>query len=287
MFGLLNLNKPPGWSSRDAVNRVYGLVRPVKAGHAGTLDPLATGVLVVCLGPATRLIEYVQRMPKTYRATFLLGQRSASDDVESEVEQLADCPRPDIGQIDAALPQFVGEIQQRPPAFSAVKVDGQRAYKLARRGKLDELPPRPVQVYDLRVEAYEYPRLELLIRCGSGTYVRSLGRDLAAATGSCAVMSQLVRTAIGPYQLADAVDPRSLTVETLPQHIVPAATAVAELPAWRLSEADCASLAQGGMLARDVDVDEFAGLDDAGRLRAILRRARGDLFKPAPNFSQT
>ena len=293
MFGLLNLNKPPGWSSREVINRIFGLVRPAKAGHAGTLDPLATGVLVACLGPATRLIEYVQQMPKTYRATFRLGCRSASDDVESDVETVADAPQPSRAQLDAALPQFLGEIEQRPPAFSAVRVDGERAYKLARRGEIETLPYRPVEIYDLQIVAYEFPRLEVTIRCGSGTYVRSLGRDLAAAVGTHAVMSDLVRTAIGPFAIEHAVDPRTLTKESLAERIIAPAVAVAEMPKWQISAADCAEIANGGLLTPPAAVvaaaplaDEFAALDAAGKLRAILRRHRGDEFKPAPNFLQ-
>jgi len=135
MFGILNINKPPGWTSRDAVNRVQRLVRPHKVGHAGTLDPLATGVLVVCLGRATRLIPYIQQMPKAYQATFLLGRTSASDDIETEVTELTNNHVPSLAEIEFALPQFVGRIDQVPPAYSAVKIAGQRAYALARRAK--------------------------------------------------------------------------------------------------------------------------------------------------------
>src|SRR5215213_4779856 len=141
-FGLLNVNKPPGVTSREAVDRVERLVRPAKAGHAGTLDPLATGVLVICVGQATRLIRFVQRMPKRYRATFLLGYSSESDDTEREVVAIPNAVVPTRSMIDFVLPQFLGEIQQRPPAYSAIKVAGRRAYKLARRGKEVELAAR-------------------------------------------------------------------------------------------------------------------------------------------------
>src|SRR5690606_37995491 len=123
MFGVININKPSGWSSRATLTRVERLVRPLKVGHAGTLDPLAAGVLVACLGPATRLIEHIQQMPKEYQATFLLGRRSPSDDVDSDVELLVDPPQPTRAEIEAALPTFTGVIDQRPPAFSAVKIE--------------------------------------------------------------------------------------------------------------------------------------------------------------------
>ena len=207
MFGLLNLNKPKGLTSRDAVNRAQRITgKRVKVGHAGTLDPIATGVLVVCLGPATRLIEHVQRMPKRYRGTFLLGCRSPSDDVELEPKLLTDPPIPTREQVEAALPAFVGDIQQVPPAYSAIKLGGQKAYDLARRGDAPDLPPRPVTIHAIGVARYEYPELVLDIHCGSGTYIRSLGRDLAAALGTAAVMSELERTAIGEFRVEDAVD---------------------------------------------------------------------------------
>ena len=206
MFGIFNINKPAGWTSRDVVNRVQRLVRPAKAGHAGTLDPLATGVLVVCVGPATKLISYVQQQLKEYEATFILGQSSPSDDVETEICELEQPPIPTREAIEAKLPDFVGTIQQRPPLYSAIKVEGQRAYKLARGGSDMELPARPVEIYELSVTAYEYPELCLKIRCGSGTYVRSIGRDLADSLGTAAVMSALTRTAIGKFQVQEGLD---------------------------------------------------------------------------------
>jgi tRNA pseudouridine55 synthase len=203
MIGLLNINKPTGKTSRDVVNHVQRLVRPAKVGHAGTLDPLATGVLVVCVGPATRLIQYVQQMPKRYRATFLLGCRSDSDDTELEVTPV-DAPAATRSAIETALPNFVGTIQQRPPAFSAIKVKGKRAYDLARNGEQIQLEARPITIHGIDIVSYDYPELVLDIRCGSGTYIRSIGRDLAEQLGTAAVMSALERTEIGRFRATDA-----------------------------------------------------------------------------------
>jgi tRNA pseudouridine55 synthase len=205
MFGILNLNKHAGCTSRAVVDRLGRHHPTVKFGHAGTLDPLASGVLVVCAGQATKLIEYVQRMPKSYRGKFLLGRWSPSDDIETPIAQLADAPVPCRGQLEQACRAQVGRIGQRPPAYSAVKVRGRRAYQLARRGVDVELPPRPVEIYELSIVRYAYPELTLEIRCGSGTYVRAIGRDLAEAVGSRAVMQSLVRTAIGPYRVEEAL----------------------------------------------------------------------------------
>lgn len=286
MFGLLNLHKPTGLTSRQVVNRVQRLVRPLKAGHAGTLDPLATGVLIVCVGPATRLIEYVQRMPKRYLATFLLGQQSPTDDVEGEVTPFAGAVPEPIDVIQRAAEQFVGRIEQRPPAFSAVHVDGKRAYDLARRGKEFELAPRPVEVHALGVTRYEYPELELDIECGSGTYVRSLGRDLAEALGTRAVMSALVRSAIGPFTLEKACPLDELSGETLNQWLRSPLEALAMLPTIELDEDEERRVRQGQRIARTTasSDSELAAIDGKGKLVAILTRRDDGRFGPTIGF---
>ncbi len=159
MLGILGINKPVGITSRDALNHVSRLLKPRKVGHAGTLDPIASGVLVVCIGSATRLIEMVHAWPKEYIATFQLGQSSPSDDTETECTPMANAPIPSRAEIEAVLPRFLGEISQVPPAFSAVKVNGQRAYHVARKGKTVELTARPVQIDELEIVDYQYPRL--------------------------------------------------------------------------------------------------------------------------------
>jgi tRNA pseudouridine55 synthase len=259
-------------TSRDVVNRIAYLVKPVKAGHAGTLDPLATGVLVVCLGNATKLIEHVQAMSKTYQATFQLGCTSITDDTEGEIVDLLNPPIPSLVEIEAALPHFLGEIQQRPPAFSAIKVGGKRAYDMARAGKHVELAERPVLIHGLKVLRFEYPELELEIVCGSGTYVRSLGRDLAAALGTGAVMTALVRTQIGVFELAEAIELRSLTKAKLAEYVVPAIDALPNMPRMEVNETEIHLLANGRWLARTLPagVDEAAAVDVRGHLAAIV-----------------
>jgi len=288
MNGILTLNKPAGWTSRDAVDRVARVIRPIKAGHAGTLDPIATGVLVVCLGQATRLIEFVQQMPKTYRAAFLLGQRSASDDIETAAETLADAPVLSLGDLEEALPRFTGAILQRPPAYSALKVAGRRAYKLARRGTPPELAPRPVEVYSLAVARYEYPRLELDVQCSSGTYIRALGRDLAESLGTAAVMCNLLRSAVGDFRLEDAIDPGDLTEPLVAKRLVAPAAAVVQLPRLLVSEEQVALLRRGQLLANDeLTGDAVAAIDDRGDLVAILKPTGDRRWKPSPNFLQS
>jgi tRNA pseudouridine55 synthase len=288
MFGLLNIDKLAGITSRDVVNRVQRLVKPHKVGHAGTLDPLATGILVVAVGPATRLVEYVQRMPKTYHGTFLLGRTSDTEDIEGQVVELPGTPVPTFDQLAAAVPQFLGTIQQQPPAYSALKVAGQRAYALARRGEAVELAERPVHIHELKIVRYEYPELELLIRCGSGTYIRSLGRDLARAVGTDAVMSALRRMAIGPLKAADAIVCDQLTVELINERLLSPALAVADLPVATVNEAECRKLVQGQAIADRWTIagEEAAAIDECGELVAILARHDRRGLRPAKGFLQ-
>jgi tRNA pseudouridine55 synthase len=285
MFGILNINKPAGWTSRDAVNRVQKLVRPHKVGHAGTLDPLATGVLVVCLGQATRLIDYVQQMDKEYVATFLLGRTSPSDDIETEITELSGRQAPTWQEIESALPQFLGTIEQVPPAYSAVKIAGQRAYALARRGEEVAITARPVEVYEIEILAYDYPQLELRVRCGSGTYIRSLGRDLAAALGTGAVMSELTRTRIGTFAIADAMGCTAVTLEQIQSHLSAPLRAVEYLPNVVLNEASVNQLRFGRAVPHDCET-ECAGIDEQGNLIAILAPQSRGLLKPRINFAR-
>ncbi|MHB1036525.1 MAG: tRNA pseudouridine(55) synthase TruB [Pirellulales bacterium] len=284
-FGLLNINKPSGMTSRRVVDVVQRLVRPAKAGHAGTLDPLASGVLVVCLGAATRLIEYVQRMPKRYTGTFLLGRESPTEDVEGPVTELPDAPRPTLDELARAATELTGPIQQRPPAFSALKVAGRRAYDLARAGKDVVLQPRPVMVHRLAVARYEYPEMTLDVECGAGTYIRSLGRDLANRVGTAAVMSALTRTAIGSFRLAEACELDRLTPQTLAERVLPALRAVESLPTVVLTDEESARIKHGLAVEKAAPPgEEFAGVDCSGRLVAILVRRADGCLGPLRNF---
>ena len=230
VHGLLVIDKPGGMTSRAAVNRVQGwFPRGTRIGHAGTLDPLATGVLVVCLGQATRLTEYVQRMEKTYRACFLLGARSDTDDVEGKVMPVAVATPPAPAEAIHKLQAFVGEIAQVPPAYSAAKVTGRRAYDLARQGKAIDLQPRTVHIHAINLLAYDYPQLEIDVRCGKGTYVRSLARDLGERLGCGALIESLRRTRIGPFSVENAISV-DLPGETARSQLLPISLAVADLP---------------------------------------------------------
>lgn len=285
--GLLNIYKPVGLTSRDVVDRVQRLVRPQKVGHAGTLDPLASGVLVIGVGTATRLIEYVQQAKKRYVGAFRLGVSSPTEDLEGELIPVVDAPQPTQLEVEAAAARFVGQIEQRPPAYSALKVDGQRAYARARRGETVDIAPRPVIVHSLKLLDYAYPDVRLEIECSAGTYVRSLGRDLGAALGSAAVMTALERTAVGAFTVAEATLIDRLTIERLPGLLHPLLKAVDHLPTWRLSADELQRLCRGLSLERrdGPTASEVAACDESGQLWAILKQRSDGRWGPAKNVA--
>lgn len=200
MNGLLVIDKPAGMTSRDVVNRVQRwFPRGTKVGHTGTLDPLATGVLVICVGAATKLADVVQAMGKSYRSQFRLGATSDTDDADGTVALVADAAPPTEEMVRTALAGFVGVVEQLPPAYSALKVAGRRAHDLARRGEAVELKPRPVRIDAVRLLGYEWPFVEVEVDCGKGTYIRSIARDLGAKLGVGGLVATLRRTRVGPF----------------------------------------------------------------------------------------
>ena len=214
--GILLIDKPAGWTSFDVVAKIRAGIRAdyrakgekptkkqLRVGHAGTLDPFATGLLVILKGDACKKAGEFLKLDKAYEATFCLGQTSTTGDPEGELIQVSDRV-PTRSEVEATLSQFVGEITQRPPIYSAIKINGQRAYKLAREGKQFEVPERLVTVYSLELLDYTYPHITVRAYVGSGTYIRSLGEDIGKTLGTGAYCSVLKRTSIDSYQLADA-----------------------------------------------------------------------------------
>jgi tRNA pseudouridine55 synthase len=285
MHGILVCNKPSGVSSRDLVDRIEAQIPRVKCGHAGTLDPLASGVLVVCIGGATRLVELIQRTKKVYRATFLLGRKSPSLDIETEITFLPVAVQPIRAEIESKLTEFIGDIEQCPPAFSAVKVDGRRAYKLARAGKPVDLKPKIITVYELRIIKYDYPELTLEIVCGSGTYIRSLGSDIARSLGTDAVMNELERMSVGPFRVEDSVSMDSLTRDSIERDLLDATKAVSDMPQVVITAIEQRHLLDGKAIKNRFSElattpsegsplllpEEIAALDENGRLVFIVR----------------
>ena len=247
--GWICLDKPYDLTSTHAVSRVRRTFNAQKAGHAGTLDPLATGILPIALGEATKTVPFLVDADKAYRFTIAWGRTTATLDREGETIAESDV-RPTLAQVEAVLPRFVGEIEQVPPAYSAIKVDGERAYDLARAGETVELKARPVSVYAARiVDALDADHVTLEIECGKGTYVRALVRDIADALGACGHVSELRRTRVGGFTEESAV-----TLELLEdlghkarqsEALLPVETALDDIPELAVTAEDAFRLKQG------------------------------------------
>jgi tRNA pseudouridine55 synthase len=275
--GLLVIDKPTGMTSRAVVNRVQRWFPPrTRIGHSGTLDPLASGVLVLCVGMATRLTEYLQRMAKVYRAGVTFGAESDTDDADGQITPKPAAWIPSAEDVRQALAGFVGTFEQVPPAYSAAKVTGRRAYDVARQGREVSLAPRQVTIHSIDVIAFAYPHLELVVRCGKGTYIRSLARDLGKRLACGGYIASLRRLQVGCFNVADAL---SLDVE--PVHarmrLLPTACAVRDLPSITFDETVASRLLHGQRIPAPTPLApaESAVFDDAGRLLAIAEVAEG------------
>jgi tRNA pseudouridine55 synthase len=279
--GLVIVDKPGGMTSHDVVARIRRLAGTRKVGHAGTLDPMATGVLVVGVEKATRLLGYLTLTEKEYVATIRLGQSTSTDDAEGEITQTAEVSGVTQALLTAAVARFTGEISQVPPSVSAIKVGGQRAYRLTRAGAAPELAARPVTVYEFTVgelrPAGGLLDVDATVRCSSGTYIRALARDLGAALGTGGHLTQLRRTRVGGYGLDQA-----RTLDQLADHfeVLPLAqAAAAAFPGRNLSADEARRLANGGRLAAvggDATTGDGATSDAATGATARGGAGRGD-----------
>lgn len=208
---IIGIDKPLGWTSFDAVKRLRGAiqrrlrVKKFKVGHAGTLDPLATGVLIVCTGRATRQIESLQNGSKEYVAEITLGATTPSFDLETEIDATYPWEHITREQIEETLPKFVGNVMQVPPVFSAVKIEGKRAYNLARKGKEVELKAKPLEIKEIEILGFEGNKLTIRVVCSKGTYIRALARDIGEALGSGAHLTALRRTRVGDIRIEDCL----------------------------------------------------------------------------------
>jgi len=289
--GWLLIDKPSGPTSTRVVGRVRHLLEARKIGHGGTLDPLATGLLPIALGEATKTVSYVMDGRKTYRFTLRWGQATRTDDAEGEIVAVCD-RRPTAEEMRAALPGFLGTIEQVPPVFSAIKVAGRRAYDRARAEESFDLAPRRVEVlaFDL-IGCPDSDHASFEVSCGKGTYMRALGRDLGRALGTCAHIVALRRTAVGPFDLS-----RAISLETLESlghsaaasgALLPIETALDDIPALALSETEANRLRCGqavSMLARShresirgVDNGAIVFATTGGRPVALARYEAGDI----------
>jgi tRNA pseudouridine55 synthase len=292
--GILNVAKPPGLTSHDVVDAVRRATGLRRVGHAGTLDPAATGVLLVCLGPATRVSDFLMASTKAYRATIHFGVVSTTDDAEGELTVSGSVDSLDEATIRQVLPQFMGEIDQVPPSYAAIKVAGQPLYRRARAGQPVLTPPRRVQIERIELVAWQRPDVVVNVTCSKGTYLRALARDLGRALGCGAYLHSLVRTRSGRFSLdsSSSLDEIALAARAgyLDRLLYPLDVAFADWPAVVLEAEVVAHLRNGRYWTGDVSPG-VTGLRayavDTGRLVAILRAEGTDAgWRPAIVFRE-
>lgn len=283
--GLLVVDKPAGWTSHDVVAKLRGATRQRRIGHAGTLDPDATGVLLVGLGRVTRLMRFLQETTKSYRGVIAFG--TATNTLDAAGEVLERTPMPvDRADVEAALPAFRGDILQVPPMVSALKVDGKRLHELARAGKIVERAPRPARIDRFDIESFTagaFPEASVIVDCSSGTYIRSLAADVGTALGGCAHLASLRRLRVGEFTIDDATPLERLVADPHPYVHSPAA-AMRALTVVNVDDELRAAIANGKVFeAERVRVEgdgPFAMIDGAGDLVAVYER-NGDRLKPS------
>ena len=293
--GILSINKPAGWTSFDVVALVRKRTGVRNVGHAGALDPSATGVLLVCLGQAVRISEYLMQLSKVYRARVMLGVATDTYDSEGQVTFEGDAGTVSEERLREALARFAGEVEQTPPAFSAVKVGGQRAYKLARMGRETRLSPRMVRVDRIELVAYEPPYAELEVECGKGTYIRSLAHDLGQELGCGAHLAALTRTRVGPFVLERAVSPQeveeAVAAGRWQEMMYPMAYGLDHLPAVVVGGEEREALRHGGSLRSVAAPAEPGGgpcraETEDGELLAIVKYdAEAGVWRPQKVFT--
>jgi len=293
MFGFLNILKPSGPSSFDMIRHVRRCIgRKVKVGHAGTLDPLAEGVLVICLGQATRLVDMVQSWDKRYFTLARLGATSTTDDAEGQISETNITSPPSSICVEQVVQHFSGVIEQVPPAYSAVKVNGQRAYKMARAGQKPDLAAKKVTIYSIEIVEYEYPHLRLRVSCGSGTYIRSLVRDIGAELGVGGYCEKIIREAVGPFDIDRAVGPDQINADNIEQFLINPIEALPPEARITVTDEQARELAHG----RTIDLAGKAGsgekllgaVDTGGNLIGLLRPdGAGGKLRPEKVFIRT
>jgi tRNA pseudouridine55 synthase len=267
--GWLNIDKPEGITSNQVIGRVRRALNAQKLGHAGTLDPLATGILPIALGEATKTIQFAQDRDKVYRFTIAWGEARNTDDREGTVTATS-AKRPSDAEITAIIPRFIGDIEQTPPQFSAIKIDGERAYDLARAGEDVEMKSRIVSVYDLKLLSTTPDTAELELECGKGTYVRAIARDMGQILGCFGHISALRRLAVGQFTEESAIPldefEKMMQSADPDRYLMPVETVLDDIPALALTDTEISRIKQGQALRllsrQDIDRLDIAGIDE-------------------------
>lgn len=283
--GILAVDKPQGWTSHDVVGRVRRVAGQRQVGHAGTLDPLATGLLLVVLGRATRVSSYLMESEKVYCAEVVLGVSTSTDDAEGNILGQATVPNLSRADLESCLAQFVGEIDQIPPTYAAVRQGGERLYKLARKGVNVSPAPRRVVIHEILLQDFSSPRMRLRVRCGPGTYIRSLARDVGEAVGAFGYLHVLRRVASGTFVVEDAVALDGLTRDDVIGAAQPIDRAVAGWPAIVLNVADAVRVRRGLEVTLGVPVAGNVRLYCSSGTLVALGNARGGAVKPFRVFA--
>jgi len=292
VHGWVVLDKPYGLGSTSAVGKVRWLFQAQKAGHAGTLDPLASGILPIALGEATKTVSFLMDAAKSYEFELTWGANTTTQDTEGEITQTSD-HRPTEAEIRAALPAFIGNIEQVPPKFSAIKIDGKRAYDLARAGEELEIKSRPVRVDDFRLLKVTPDTATFAVDCGKGTYIRSLARDLAAALDTCGHVTVLRRTRVGPFTLDKSIPLDALAIslaetgqtcdrDAVSEALLPLSTALDDIPGLAVEEQEAIDLRHGRAIDHSFpDItpsSDWVLALEAGREVALCEARDGKLF---------
>jgi tRNA pseudouridine55 synthase len=286
--GFLNLNKPFDWTSHDCVAKVRKLLNMKRVGHAGTLDPKATGVLPIALGKATRLLQYLPG-EKAYQATVRLGIQTTTDDLEGEIITSVPCPGLDLEKIKTVLSQFIGKIEQIPPSYSAIQVDGQRLYDLARKGEKVEVPVRTVEISQIQVLDWrdgDFPELDLAISCGSGTYIRAIARDLGTILNTGGTLSALIRTESSSFQLQTSLSFTDLATEIENGRFQPISpdAPLQHLKSLNLPTESAKRWCQGQKISLNLDIPDFVRVYETQTNFLGIGKLTNDLLVPQMVF---
>jgi tRNA pseudouridine55 synthase len=284
MNGFLVIDKPEDWTSHDVVQKARKELKIKKIGHLGTLDPLATGVLVLAVGNATKLIEYLLMNEKEYDAEVKLGVRSDTFDAEGKIEEVTDKPVSEK-EIEKVVSKFEGSIDQVPPVFSAIKIEGETAYKKARRGEDIKMKPKKVHIYENKILDYKWPVLKLHIHCSTGTYIRSIAHDIGEKLGCGGYLQKLVRTRVRNFQLKDSIKIEEIS----PEKLIPIEEALPAFPQVELTELDYERIKNGQGIVKDgnwSDEELIAGMLEGKLVSVMAYNAKYKVLRSKKFLSQ-
>lgn len=277
MFGIILIDKPLEMTSHDVVAILRGRFKTKRIGHSGTLDPMATGLLVIAVGPATRFLQFLPLEPKVYQAELHFGRTTASYDQEGETVEEKPVPADLRARLEAVIPQFMGAQEQLPPMFSAVKVNGQPLYKLARKGEEIERKTREIHIERIDLFEFDDDKAVIEVECSGGTYIRTLAHDIGQAIGCGAYLSNLVRTQVGEFTLEGAQNPKEATLDGL----IPLAEALQPMPSRELSETELFRVRNGNPVANTIIEDgHYCMLVDSGGRVMAVARGEGTVLQP-------